>query len=154
MKFRLAVVTVLAFLILSVAAQRARGCTCAPPEIPKDELKHSLAVFVGIVTKIESQQNGQIATYDKTTFTILRTWKGTTGRQQVMETINNPGMCGYPFRVGETYLVYAYNNGMNKLDTSLCSRTRPEKYAQTDFIDIGPGRAPAPAPATEEEAVF
>ncbi len=35
------------------------------------------------------------------------------------------GDCGYPFQVGMDYIVYAYKNAQGRLETGICSRTRP-----------------------------
>jgi hypothetical protein len=41
--------------------------------------------------------------------------------------------CGYGFRVGEKYLVYAFRDEDNKLETSICTRTRPLSQADKDL---------------------
>lgn len=40
--------------------------------------------------------------------------------------------CGYPFEVGMDYLVYAYKNAEGRLETGICSRTRPLVHAAED----------------------
>jgi hypothetical protein len=48
-------------------------------------------------------------------------------------TGNGGGDCGYPFKVGQSYLVYAYEKS-NKLHASLCSRTRLLSEASEDLL--------------------
>ena len=62
------------------------------------------------------------------------------------ETRNSDGSggstdCEYPFKIGETYLVYA-NGKENELRTSLCSRTSPLTLAEEDLRILGEGKEP------------
>jgi hypothetical protein len=41
--------------------------------------------------------------------------------------------CDYPFRMGETYVVYAYRAADGQLSTSICARTRPVAEATEDL---------------------
>src|SRR5688572_21314275 len=41
--------------------------------------------------------------------------------------------CGYGFRLGGQYLVYAYQNNDKKLQTSICTRTRLLSEASADL---------------------
>ena len=53
-----------------------------------------------------------------------------------MELMTEPsgGQCGYPFRAGEKYVVYAYRyEGDAKLWASICSRTHPVGEADEDL---------------------
>jgi hypothetical protein len=44
------------------------------------------------------------------------------------------GDCGYAFKLGQRYLVYAYREeGDKRLSTSICTRTRLIKEADDDF---------------------
>ena len=47
-----------------------------------------------------------------------------------MATGTGGGDCGYDFKIGERYLIYAHQWGSNRLTTSVCTRTRP--YAKAD----------------------
>lgn len=42
------------------------------------------------------------------------------------------GDCGYPFQTGAEYVVYAYKNSDGRLETGICSRTRPLAEAGDD----------------------
>jgi protocatechuate 3,4-dioxygenase beta subunit len=82
--------------------------------------------------------------------------KGITQKEVDLVTGGGGGDCGYPFSEGERYLVYAYPNRRGdaedanrmssahlagsgvkvipgSLTTSICTRTRPLKYAQNDL---------------------
>jgi hypothetical protein len=52
------------------------------------------------------------------------------GQEMLIATGNGMGDCGYPFRIGETYLVDAYKyNG--ELSTGICAITRPAVVSTT-----------------------
>jgi hypothetical protein len=57
------------------------------------------------------------------------------------------GDCGYPFQPGEDYVVYAYKNAEGRLETNICSRTRPLAQAADDLRYF---EVMARAPATGE----
>jgi hypothetical protein len=41
--------------------------------------------------------------------------------------------CGYTFKTGENYVVYAFKNAAGQLETTICSRTRPLALAAEDL---------------------
>lgn len=51
-------------------------------------------------------------------------------------------ICGYPFRVGERYLVYASNGyeGEPELWTNICTRTKSLANAANDVKVLGKGQ--------------
>ncbi len=55
------------------------------------------------------------------------------------------GDCGYAFRQGEDYVVYADKNRDGRLETGICSRTRPSRQAAQDIAYF---HAMANAPTT------
>ena len=55
------------------------------------------------------------------------------------------GDCGYPFQTGSEYVVYAYKNSDGRLETGICSRTRPLAEAGDDVAYF---HSMASAPAT------
>jgi Carboxypeptidase regulatory-like domain len=57
------------------------------------------------------------------------------------------GDCGYQFQVGIEYVIYAYKNSAGRLETGICSRTRPLAEAADDVKYI---REMATAPETGE----
>jgi hypothetical protein len=57
------------------------------------------------------------------------------------------GDCGYGFQTGVDYVVYAYKNSDERLETGICSRTRPLLEAAEDVTYF---RAAVSAPGTGE----
>jgi hypothetical protein len=131
------------------------ACSCAPPGTPIQELNRSGAVFAGKVVAIDAPSNLPILTTSfpfinflsssadpvSVTFDVSDVWKGPAYRQLVVTTVRDSASCGYPFQVGETYLVYATEQGA-ELTTNLCSRTNSISQAQSDLVALGPGTAP------------
>ena len=67
------------------------------------------------------------------------------GQEVSILTGRGGGDCGYPFRRGVDYMVYAYRNAQGQLETGICSRTRPLTEAAEDvaYLRALPQAAPA-----------
>jgi hypothetical protein len=102
------------------------------------------AVFLGTVAEVtrESRQpesrgsvqvNGFLGTY--AVFEIAEGFLGMDGRSERVEirTGMGGGDCGYAFQLGQSYVVYAYQNKDRVLVASICSRTAPAHSAQEDL---------------------
>jgi hypothetical protein len=88
------------------------------------------------------------------TFDVLQSWKGPAEENITVITRRFGSMCGYGFKTGGEYLVYAGGKD-NSLSTSLCSRTRGLARASEDLSLLGEGvfsRLP-PTPRAEPTAV-
>jgi hypothetical protein len=59
---------------------------------------------------------------------------GVDGSQKEIEILMGygGGDCGYQFQVGTEYVVYAYKNSAGRLETGICTRTRPLAEAAED----------------------
>ena len=67
-------------------------------------------------------------------FAIIQAYRGIADSAAETITGSGGGDCGYPFKVGESYLVYAYRNSKDKqLYAGICSRTRPLSQASEDL---------------------
>lgn len=81
-----------------------------------------------------------------------RWWKGGSADKTVLHTSftkysdggESATSCEYDFRVGESYLVYAYSNAgpIKGLVTSPCTRTAKLGEAGADLEELGAGRSP------------
>lgn len=117
---RYLIITLLLPFIILLYSVEAFTCDCVDPNsIPIDEtIKKSTAIFIGEVLSIEAE-----ATYLKIKFDVLASYKGINERAYIIvRTAKNQAACGFPFRVGEKYLVFTY--GEDGFYTGLCSRTR------------------------------
>lgn len=141
--------------MLAVAApQDADACSCMVPPGPAQALAGADAVFEGRVGTLGSSPGeGKISVPRiSVPITVLRAWKGVeAGKEITVITSESSASCGYSFRQGETYLVYAARSQNGVLSVSLCSRTRRIADAADDLTALGaPGGAPPPASANTE----
>jgi hypothetical protein len=102
-------------------------CSCLPPGPPSEALEWATAVFLGRVEEITTAKiplaRGERLEERKVLFSIQKSWKGKQGKTLTIFTNVSGASCGYPFRVGQEYLVYAYG-APPRLHVSLCSRTQ------------------------------
>jgi len=122
--FALAGTLLFFFVPIDVAA-----CDCVYPGRPCNAFAQSAYVFSGKVTKVSKtsvqSKNGE---YQEPlyTFAVEGSYRGLNGKPQA-EVVSGSGGgdCGYTFKEGERYLVYAgLDQPSGKLYTSICSRTR------------------------------
>ena len=125
--------------IMVSGAAIAAACSCIPSPPPKKALEQASAVFAGKVTKIEPAGDAEKAV----TIEIVKTWKGDHGKSVTLYTANDGAACGYAFKKGESYLVYAHlvKRGEEKqLETNICTRTARLADAKEDLKELGEGK--------------
>ena len=76
------------------------------------------------------------------TLEVSQIWKGDIASPIVVLTARGGGDCGFPFCVGESYVVYLRPYRPDWPDTDLCTRTRAAGKAEGDFAILGPGMTP------------
>jgi len=130
----------------------AFACSCgaptgSPQEIIASDLAGSEAVFVGRVVDngevgVPFEMEGTVMEGVGTTTVTLQvseTWKGAARETVDVQTgRDSGGGCGFPFREGEEYLVYASED----MSVSLCSGTKSLSEASTDLEVLGEGEKP------------
>jgi hypothetical protein len=149
-----------ALFIVCVASSRAAlGCSCMGDRPVCEAYWQASAVFVGVVTGVrepprltpeEAMKRAEAGEWPQRTFTfaVERPLRGVEGAQVAVGTGLGGGDCGYGFRVGERYLVYAYREQKTgKLSTGICTRTRPLARANED-LQYANGLSQAGAGAT------
>lgn len=116
-------------LIGIVLADCAEACKCLRAKTTAQAWAESTAVFSGRVLSLK-----KIDTHDsyptKVAFEVIEPWKGVTGKQVTVATGQGGGDCGYPFKSGERYLVFAFGKGDLMVDT--CTRTVELTVAKPD----------------------
>ena len=120
----------------------AYACTCG--EATMSELRENAsAVFWGrVVNKVRSNTVERDGV--ELTFEVTRVWKGNVGRKTAVYTGATAdlypfqNMCTPPFRVGESYLVFAV--GREHLATNVCAGTKLLERAKTADHWLGPGK--------------
>lgn len=143
------------FLVaLLVLAQPAIPCSCGYVRPVAEALDQSSLVVLARVAQMDYRYSwwhrvkaclglgpdgGDIAEYYdfygyRVTLTVERAWKGASDSASLtILTGTGGGDCGYPFVVGESYLVYASPTSVGLPSTTICHRTRPVSDAQLDI---------------------
>jgi hypothetical protein len=112
----------------------ARSARCGPPA----DFWSAQVVFTGRVTAVDRLRDGpRLANERRVRVRILQRLRGAPGagaeRDEAIIFTGVPGLCGYPFRAGEEYLIYAFRREDGRLTTSACSRTSPVARAAVDL---------------------
>lgn len=128
-------------LLVILSATSAEACSCAGGASPCQEYGRASFVFVG--TPIAVRTVERTATGDRDDdywaprtfkFAIETAFLGSTQPQADVSTGLGGGDCGYDFKIGKRYVVYAYKSGKTgRLVTSICSRTNPIENANGDI---------------------
>lgn len=121
----------------------ASACSCAQ-QLPEEAFSRSEAVFAGEVVDVgepHRQQPGLKSSADPVpvTFRVSEVWKEPEEETIEVTTASDDASCGYSFREGESYLVYA-SEGMQ---VDLCSGTKQLSAAEAELETLGPGDAPS-----------
>jgi hypothetical protein len=122
-----AILLLLGLSVLMPPTRPAYACSCVRQSVPNQALADATVVFSGQVTNI-----GQVKGRLNITFRVDEQWKGDSAQSLVIQTAATTAMCGYPFEVGQTYLVYA-NRRQGRLQTNQCSRTTLLSQAAEDL---------------------
>ena len=126
------------WLVAAASAPLAEACSCIGSGPPCQNFFQSEAVFVGTVTGIrplQVQADADRHVFDRrvVAFTVEKRVRGTLGATVDVRTGNGGGDCGFDFKIGERYVVYAYRHTDGSLGTGICSRTRRAAEAAEDL---------------------
>ena len=135
--------------ILLLAPTVVAACSCEPPGTPLEQLELHDGVFAGRVVEIVEPADFTMQEDILVTFATSSVWKGEAGQVIAVSTGPHDGLCGFPFSLGERYLVYGFSwNG--GLHTGLCGRTRPLSAATEDIGQLGNPVASWPGDNSED----
>lgn len=144
---KLSLYIVVLIVLASLATEAFASCPASSQGPPCQEFWQADAVFIGTATRfvgVPNETQLMIGPYSQTTthFTVEEGFRGIEGTAVVIEANH----CGYLFKEGQRYLVYAHRNGYTKkLEVRLgTTRTRPLSEATEDLAYI---RSLASAPA-------
>ena len=151
-----ALLTALCALLWTPLVPIAHACKCAEPEGPSAALASAQAVFQGEVSAIDDSGAERVVT-----LRVPKAWKGIESAEEVqIRTRKESAACGYPFELGQSYLIYASklaepSQPAVTLQVARCGRTRPIAEADADIHELGMGSIPvsvnAPKEVTAEE---
>ena len=136
----------LALISLFLAPKPAHACLCPPSGSPTEALAEADAVFAGEVVAIRALGHPpyRLSSSDPVAveFRVSRVWKGPRRETLTIETEASGISCGYQFKKGRRYFVYAREGR-----TGMCTRTAPSWWAFADLIALGEGWRPDAMPA-------
>lgn len=127
-------------LIFLWSPQAAEACSCMafPSDLEKAvtmAYAHADVVFLGDATAMRNTFLG-ILRQREVTFSVRDRWKGSIPDTMLVRTNIGEIACGYNFKKGNSYLVFAYwDQQRKKLTTSFCDLTRTEAEAK-DAIGV------------------
>jgi hypothetical protein len=139
--------------LLALLPDCASACSCAivgsQQERAKQALSDSTAVFSGEVVDVEKEAaTASHPGTSKITLRVSEAWKGPAQETLEVSTPSQGSACGYPFKEGQEYLVYA-SGKEEPFKVGLCSETKPLSEAGANLRALGdverPGEA-APLP--------
>lgn len=108
---------------LAFGAETGFACTCVPSKGPAEDLKLAAAVFSGKVVEVRKhRQSEDIFARVEAVLRVERAWKGGEEATISVFTASHSATCGYGFKKGRTYLVYAHKDAQGRLSTGICSR--------------------------------
>ena len=126
------------WLMLSVTS--AWGCSCGGGGSPCQNFGRASAVFVGTAIAVKTaprpaERNREEYWAPRTfLFSVEQTFLGVQARELEVSTGLGGGDCGYDFKLGTRYVVYASQSDQGKrLITTICSRTNPLESAKEDL---------------------
>jgi Tissue inhibitor of metalloproteinase len=122
----------LAALVLALTAQPARACSCVDIGPACQAFWKTDAVFDATVSAIESiggtrDLGGRTFPFreKRVHLVVQKGWKGVEAGPLDVVTPGSGASCGYDFKNGGRYLIFAYRNPSDgRLQVSLCSATR------------------------------
>ena len=144
----LAMLLAVAALGLHLSAGPGHACSCMQMT-PDEAFERADSVFVGEVTSYRVRRGlFGWSSIDPTTvkFTVSEVWKGPQQDSLTIRTVRSEVSCGFEFKEGLTYLVYAQDG-----QTGLCDRTALSIRASEDLAALGSGWKPEPAVASRSD---
>lgn len=114
----------------------AAACSCGGDPAPCNAFWQTDAVFTGTVmggTTIKTNEGGFESESNLVRFDVTQVYRGEPASYAEVITSQQSSACGYHFRRGRAYLVYADRGDDGKLYTSICMRTRKLSEADEDL---------------------
>lgn len=130
-------------IVVLLSNLTVNACSCAGNRPPCESYGTAAAVFAGTVIAERVNEQPKRPKPDEVDwvpravkFSVEQAFSGVTTTEIEVFTGLGGGDCGFGFKVGQRYLVYAHQY-QNKLTTSICSRTRLFSQATEDLAFLG-----------------
>jgi hypothetical protein len=134
--------------VLVLVPTRAQACKCVVEANIERAAARADVVFRGRVLDVAeamgpvAQQPERMTAYRQVRVERLASYQGTVPEAVTLRTGLGDGDCGFPFRVGEEYLVFAERHPGAELSTDICTRTARIQDAEEDLAYFGDPQAP------------
>ncbi len=113
-------------LVLTADVRQAKACQCDQVGPPCQDYFQSEVVFVGTVRSVTPNPGAALDARVRVEFQDAVPSRGMEGTSITVFTSDNDASCGYAFKPGERYVVYARRSkDGTRIHVSICSRTRP-----------------------------
>ncbi|MDH3492924.1 MAG: hypothetical protein OEM82_05195 [Acidobacteriota bacterium] len=119
-----------AFVMVGFFGQSVLGCSCVVSS-KKQNINYKKwlkrfdgAAFTGRVVRIEKSEESMES---KVTFAVRTFWRGVEGKEAVIFTSSDSGLCGIDYTEGEEYIVFADRSG-NRFTTNSCTEMTYSEY--------------------------
>lgn len=153
MQLRVAAALALGVLLLPTAAARLDACDCLRlPPLSAAVRKEAPFIFEGRVVEIVERSlhtlrstsgGGSSETKPmgrEVVFEVSRAWNGVTTKRLTVAADESD--CMYPFRIDQTYVVFAWKDTKGGPATSICTRTMESSKAGEVIAELGPAMTP------------
>ena len=143
----------LAVLLLLAADARIDACDCIRLQpLTAAVRKEAPFIFEGKVIEIVERSLHTLRTTSgggssetapmgrEVTFEVTRAWNGVTTKRLTVAADESD--CMFPFKIDQTYVVFAWKDAKGGPATSLCTRTMESSKAAGVIAQLGPSTAP------------
>ncbi len=140
----LAIIIIAVLVSAAGSAGYAVACSCAQTQTVEAAKQAHDAIFKGVVEKIKKPGFTSMVSsgdYTTTTFKVHEVWKGKVTSEITVYSALSTESCGFEFREGESYIVYAQQTDKG-LVVTLCSRTALSSQASEDMAYLESGAVP------------
>lgn len=122
-----------ALLALLLTPARALACSCIA-EVPLcQSFWQADVVFAGEVLSFEKLDPKQMFSKRLARVRVDRVWRGEAAGVVEISTGSGGGDCGYSFRRGQSYVIYAHKGPGGALSTNICTPTKLLSKASDDL---------------------
>lgn len=140
---QLVLMTIALLYFASAGATNTNACSCGGTGGPCESYGRAAAVFVGTVIDYRENKLSVEAARRQVDwqprvfkFAVEQAYSGVDTAHVEVATGVGGGDCGYDFKNGQRYLVYAYQSE-RRLATNICTRTKPFVEANEDLAFLG-----------------
>lgn len=135
----------ISILLIGSFPSITNACSCAELPSVEEEFERSQAVFSGKVVDVREKQSLKGYITKSVLFEVTNIWKGVKQSQIIITTGQGGGDCGFDFKEGQEYLVYANEStmyGEKSLVSVICDRSNELSSSQEDLKILGEGQPP------------